>query len=193
MTSRTFSRWQSRMRREGAALRADLPAVVRYLGEELQPDGGRGWRVPGNGGLIIWQGDDELWRWSHFSVGQGGDAISYLTEFHDMTREDAVELLIQYSEDDWDSPGAERDRRAVRSTPRTANIRRTSSPSSEWRERGSGLVRDAEGDLWRNPELDVWDWLHGRGLRDETIRNARLGWIPEDAWCSRTWWGLEED
>jgi len=36
-------------------------------------------------------------------------------------------------------------------------------------------------------------WLHSRGLKDETIRKARLGWIPKDWWHRREEWGLPRE
>jgi hypothetical protein len=40
------------------------------------------------------------------------------------------------------------------------------------------VVEDATEQLWKPEGADALAYLHGRGLKDETIKSARLGWTP---------------
>jgi hypothetical protein len=50
-----------------------------------------------------------------------------------------------------------------------------------WQDFARGIVEEAEAALWSGRGSEARDYLHDRGLSDETIRAARLGLRPEDA------------
>jgi hypothetical protein len=54
----------------------------------------------------------------------------------------------------------------------------------------SKLVTMTKMNLWENQDLPVWDKLRQRGLSDQTIENAVLGWISRDRWDIRAKCGL---
>ncbi len=62
-----------------------------------------------------------------------------------------------------------------------------------WRAFALGLVEDAEKALWSDAGADARSYLEGRGLREETIRKARLGVFAVDRYFegifaeSRAW------
>lgn len=183
MKTRGRSISQSWMRKVGAARSADLPAALRDLGVSLERDSCRGWRVPGYGGLIVWQRDDESWGWKQFSTDEGGDSISYLIHRNEMTHKEAVETLAPYGHF---SPGESKSR-----SPRLrVALRKHTIPPKIWRDKASKLVEIARRELWADKDLAVWDWLRARGLRDDTIRIARLGWVHRDYYLGRKKWGL---
>jgi hypothetical protein len=172
------------MRKLCAALSANLPSALRDLGYQLTKDSERGWRTPGYGGLIVWQRDNETWGWSHFSSGRSGDTISFLTHWQQMNKKEAVEALIPYGNlriIKSISPASK-----SRSVLRNANI-----PPHKWIENASKLIKICRNELWESKGLKVWDWLHGRGLKDKTIRSARFGWNKNDYYFRREKWGLQ--
>lgn len=64
-------------------------------------------------------------------------------------------------------------------------------PSAEWRERAEAFVSQAVAALWSDAGFTARDWLHGRGLTDETLRRWQLGYRPADAWDDPAAWGLD--
>ncbi|MGC1717968.1 MAG: hypothetical protein WA746_03180 [Isosphaeraceae bacterium] len=81
-------------------------------------------------------------------------------------------------------------RRSANPTPRPATAPPASKPAkaaSPPPERPSvltladgalALLTEAATRLWTPEGTETLAYLHGRGLRDETIRAARLGWTP---------------
>jgi hypothetical protein len=183
MKRKTLTSIQPFMRKICSALSADLPSVLKKLGYELIKDSERGWRIPGYGGLIVWRRDDQTWGWNHFSSGRSGDAISFLTHCHEMSRKEAVETLTSY--------GCSCVVKTNSTTTRSRiDLRKPRIPPLSWIENASKLVDISQNKLWSNRELMVWKWLRGRGLQDKTIRNGRLGWIKDDVYFRREKWGL---
>ena len=178
-----------------AARFADLPAALEDLGRTLEHDSSRGWRIPGHGGLVVWQRDDQSWGWTHFSTGKGGDAIGFLTDWADMTFKEAVETLLKYSrsyshterDDDTDFLKGDRSRF------QRVMIRKIHPPREIWCDNARELVRIAQENLKSDRDLEVWHWLHKRGSDEETVLDAQLGWLPRDYFGRRHKWGLLEE
>lgn len=63
------------------------------------------------------------------------------------------------------------------------------APSDAWQERARAFVEYAHAQLWEN--ADALAYLHGRGLTDETIRAARLGWNPAQWRDAAAKWGQD--
>jgi len=57
----------------------------------------------------------------------------------------------------------------------------TNPPPDVWQARARQLIERAESALWDERGREALAWLHARGLNDETIRAARLGYIPKNA------------
>lgn len=99
-----------------------------------------------------------------------GDAIEYLRWKDGLSFPDACEVL-----------GGQR---TATSGPRTKNTRGTAPPAVRipttappgdlWQGRARSLVAYCEALLWETPAALAY--LRGRGLREDTIRRARLGW-----------------
>lgn len=51
-------------------------------------------------------------------------------------------------------------------------------PPADWQERAWHIVDDFADALWDQP--DVLDWLHNRGLADETLRAWQIGFCPAE-------------
>jgi len=66
-----------------------------------------------------------------------------------------------------------------------------SPPPVAWQERARTFVAYAEGQLWGDAGKIGLDWLHRRGLSDDTIRAWGLGWCPKALSDEPGKWGLE--
>ncbi len=75
-------------------------------------------------------------------------------------------------------------RKSSRSAP-------SSCDSEQWQKRAAALVDWAEGNLWVPAGRPGLDYLRGRGLTNDTIRAARLGYNPHDSYRDPGPWGLE--
>lgn len=174
------------------ALSADLPAFLRSIGRELIREGPYRWRVPGHGGLILKKSAEGFWKWFCFSTHKGGDAISFLREFEGMNTLEAIRALLRHSSTrsgigcTYLAPGKPQPTMYT-----TTKIKPVKLPPDPWREKAQKLVTVSKMKLWENPDTAVWSWLHNRGLNDETIRKANLGWISKNYWQDREDWGLE--
>lgn len=121
--------------------------------------------------------------------GRHGDCIDFLMEYVNMTRQEAVELLdLQDTQFGAEKPN----RRHVNS--------KDTAPSKKWQEAAMLIVERAERYLWHPGSAEgrkALAYLRGRGLKDETIRAARLGCVPlkDDKWYVGSFedWGLDPE
>lgn len=169
----------------------------------LEQDGIRLKRVAGtNGGEYAgacpWCGGRDRFRawpeedggrfWCR-GCGKTGDAIQYLRDFRGLSFKEACLEL-----------GREPSAKVVENVRHGGQVQHVApngdglpvtkpSPSLKWQERAGAFLNQAVETLWKNKE--ALSFLHGRGLRDETIRAALLGWNPKDRYEDREAWGLE--
>lgn len=66
-------------------------------------------------------------------------------------------------------------------------------PVQKWQDRGNAVVHAAQRGLWSPVGKEALDYLHGRGLTDETIQHFRLGYWPKWVEYKLSDWGLEGD
>ena len=66
-------------------------------------------------------------------------------------------------------------------------------PSDLWQQRAGAILRWSQGILWDGVYVKIREWLlEERGLTEETVKQAGLGWIPQDYYADRESWGLPE-
>lgn len=70
----------------------------------------------------------------------------------------------------------------------TAKPYQHNPPDSTWQARGRAFVAYAQEKLWQDDT--ALDYLRGRGLADETIRAAGLGWNPTEIRDKPASWGV---
>ena len=63
-------------------------------------------------------------------------------------------------------------------------------PSAAWQARGRVFYEAAEARLWEPTGSRALAYLRQRGLSEETIRTARLGYHAGDVWDKPDIWGL---
>ena len=54
-------------------------------------------------------------------------------------------------------------------------------PSDEWQDYAWEFVDESKECLWSDKGARALEWLHKRGLNDEIIRKAELGYNPKDS------------
>lgn len=114
-----------------------------------------------------------------------GDAIEYLRWRDGATFAEACEALGGART----ALAGPRTRNTPRSAPTLPRLSATGPPGAAWQARARAMVAHCEALLWENPEALAY--LRGRGLRDETIRAARLGWCPGGWQDAPDRWGLD--
>ncbi|HNT23307.1 MAG TPA: toprim domain-containing protein [Anaerolineales bacterium] len=65
-------------------------------------------------------------------------------------------------------------------------------PPAPWQGRGAAYVNQCASFLWGSAGAAALAWLHGRGLSDDTIHAARLGYNPGGYYDAPGAWGMAE-
>jgi len=66
-------------------------------------------------------------------------------------------------------------------------------PSEQWQSQSNGFLKWSSNILWNVRYALFRNWLDkDRGLQEKTIKDANLGWLPEDWYTERKIWGLPE-
>ncbi len=126
-------------------------------------------------------GDRDAW-WKCFACGRHGDAVKWLMDYRGMPYRDAVSML--------GIPQADPAHRHAFEPP----IQQPDTPPGEiWQTRARLLIKRAEDTLWGTPGKDARAWLRTRGLNDDTIRSAKLGYIPKQFTDRPEAWGKPND
>ena len=137
-------------------------------------------------------GQDRLRVWPNHEAGcgkwwcrvctQGGDAIQYVRLRDRASFRDAVQILA----------GAELSR-ARPETPALApdvGAEQHEPPSTEWQTAARHIVDQATTALWTEAGERARVWLKARGLSDDTLHAAQLGYLPTDWREEAEGWGL---
>ena len=107
-------------------------------------------------------------RWKCFGCGAEGDVLELVMRIRGIGVGEAMRFL---SGDAWGQATS-------RPNPQTASRREPPRPSGLPLADAEKLVTTSEESLWTHDGSRALDYLRGRGLTDETIRQHRLGWSP---------------
>ncbi len=118
--------------------------------------------------------------WKCFTCGKSGDAIQWKREYKGMSFREALDVL--------DIPVNSEHSKQKQPIQPSEN-----PPCEVWQARAMQLIERAEGVLWSQSGKDMLIWLRARGLCDETIKAARLGYIPKDYTENPKAWGTPSD
>jgi hypothetical protein len=142
-----------------------LSLLERELGEPLRryPNGWSRWACPLHGGVKPSLAACTS-HWKCHVCGQGGDSLSFIMALHGLDFAGALRYLGQ--------PGASRPKFQApkQETPISISL----DPQAL-----EDIARRAEAKLWAGDNRGR-DYLFGRGLSEDSIRQARLGYIPPD-------------
>jgi hypothetical protein len=67
---------------------------------------------------------------------------------------------------------------------------RRAAPTLRWQAMARRIAAEAAAQLWRPAGRSTLEWLQARGLRDDTLRRWRLGWLPKTLRFPAQHWGL---
>ncbi len=128
----------------------------------------------------VWPNRERPGYWCR-QCGRKGDAIQYLRDRDGLTYREACERLHLHMAD-------------PSSTNRPLHPPRlASAPPSPWQVKAQAFCDACEQALWFPVGAKALTYLRGRGLHDETIREARLGYHMAERWDAREAWGLQPD
>ncbi len=116
--------------------------------------------------------DDRGGRWWCRQCDKGGDVIAYEVEIGRMTPTEAYRAR----HGDQVTPSG-----APRTLPAPQAPEPTEPPDKAWQERAWEYVARAQFELWSDSGARALAWLLGRGLTDDAIQRAGLGYDPGDA------------
>ncbi len=128
----------------------------------------------------VWPHGDRPRYWCR-QCGRKGDAIQYLRDREGLTFRQACERLGK--------PLPERS--GQRSTPMPPPLAKP--PSHSWQARAQALIEACEQTLWMPMGAQALAYLHRRGLTDETIQAARIGYHVAERWENPQCWELPTD
>lgn len=100
--------------------------------------------------------------------GRKGDAVQYLRDRDGLTFAEAKDRL-----------GLPSERQQRPTTPRPRVDPEPAPPGVEWQAAARQVVSACASALWADGGAVALGYLRGRGLDDDTIWRARLGWNPE--------------
>jgi DNA primase len=134
-----------------------------------------------NPSLVVTNGDPSRPPfWKCFSCSKQGNAVKWVMEFRGVSYKDACQFLKL--------PPPDRGHRPSFEPP----VQQPDIPPGEiWQARAQLLIKRAVDVLWSSQGAGARAWLRARGLMDETIHKARLGYIPKDFIDAPKAWGIE--
>jgi len=165
-------------RRIEAAKRANLPGVLQNMGIELVPNG-KGYHFKEHDSLKLFQ-QDGLWLYKWWSRGgKVGDGMQYLQRHYGLSFPDAVEALS--GKMTFQNGSSQHVGQQNPNCPESKKKPQTWK-SKRWQTASERLIRVGQsGLLGPNGKGRLYYLIHHRGLRLDTIRKRRLGWLPAKA------------
>jgi DNA primase len=140
-------------------------------------------------GPCPWCGGEDRFRvWPHADrpgywcrqCGKKGDAIQYLMD-HDRLRFREACERVGHLPDERPCPGPQQ-------LPKLPPL--AIPPSEAWQAQARAFIERCEQVLWTPEGAPALDYLHRRGLQDDTIQAARVGYHPMERWENSEQWGL---
>jgi DNA primase len=125
----------------------------------------------------VWPDQGQSGRYWCRQCGKTGDPIRFLRDFRQLDFKEACRLLGRKPPVRTDDPQSR--------LPETSCI----IPHDPlWQEKALAFVDRSERTIQKYAPIQKW--LRNRGLKEQTILGARLGWNPEASYQSRKSWGL---
>ena len=124
--------------------------------------------------------------------GWKGDGIDYLRDLRGLSFREACEELGVTYKLEVPSSRAQRKQRRSRSLRRKPSPRtRCKAPCPAWQERAREIVYEAHERLFSAEGQRAKDYLHERGLSELVLREAGIGYLPEDSYEDPKRWSLQ--
>lgn len=172
---------------------------MNILLDLFKEDGGRPERVASTGGgewatacpvcggrdrFRVWPEEGEFGRYWCRGCGKGGDAIQYLRDIRGMSYQQACNFL-----------GKEPKLKTVAGNKQSRwQPRKLESPFKDWIKKASSFLLWTRQQLFSPKGKYALEFLiQKRGLSENTIKTAKLGYNPANFWKKREDWGLPSD
>lgn len=119
--------------------------------------------------------------------GAHGDAIKFVMLYNKCSFTEACEYLQEH----W---GLSLDGVSLPRPARAQETKEDTAPCDAWQRRAIAVVQEAVTFLWSDSEVArrALAYLKKRGLTEETIKRARLGYIVTERYELRSDWGLKD-
>jgi len=161
--------------------------------------------------FIVWPGKGRGGKYWCRKCNQRGDTIDYLTEHRKLPYREALKLIASEGKpgaipgddnsngnraaDSSSEQGIENLETSTGSielsnVSNTPNGSSPSLPCDQWQSKAGEYLLKAQKYLWQPSAKLALDWLHDRGLADETIKRAGLGACRVEQYETRKAWGL---
>jgi DNA primase len=128
----------------------------------------------------VWPYADKPGYWCR-QCDRKGDAIQDLRDRHGLTFGEACARLGQ------PLPNALYQRPIPKPPPLSK------APSATWQAKAQAFTASCERGLWTSGGAKALAYLYGRGLHEETLRVARIGYHLSEIWGKPEAWGMEAD
>lgn len=118
-----------------------------------------------------------------FSCGETGDLFDLIEKHENLTKSDATRRAIEL----FGSPSGYYFRKkdpVKRSTPKKEQPRKPIAPPVEWQRAIMPIAERAAEYIFTDKGTAAREYLHGRGIDDQTIKEKHIGYIPP---ISNTW------
>lgn len=145
----------------------------------------------GNDRFLIWPEHKGGRYWCR-ACEKKGDVIQYVRDTRNLTYFEALDYL------GIDKPQqAHKSQRRKRTGPTLFKPKTETLPPPLWMEKASKFLKWSQDQLWTPNGQAARDVLYGKGLTEDTIRAAGIGWNPgergKDLYRDRGGWGLEPE
>lgn len=137
--------------------------------------------------------DSETGRFWCRQCDWSGDGIDYLQELRGLSFREACEELRVTHKLEAPKGRAQRRQRCSSHRPKASSRRQDNPPSTAWQERARELVYEAHERLFNAEGQRARDYLHERGLSELVLREAGIGYLPEDSYEDPKRWSLQRE
>jgi DNA primase len=115
--------------------------------------------------------------------GKKGDAIQYLRDKDGLSYRDACMKLGV-------APAMNHSAKVSRIKKKVAFEEKHEPPGDKWQHYAGLYIETFQEWLWKEEVENARDFLYGKGISDESIKSAGLGWNPLARYLSREEWGI---
>jgi DNA primase len=139
------------------------------------------WRG-GHDRFLVWPNADRPGYWCR-QCDRKDDAIQYLRDHNNLTYPEACRQVGRSL--------AKLSRSAAMQLSQPPRL--ITPPTAVWQAKAWEFCQICEARLWTPAGDQALDYLHLRGLQDDTIEAARVGYHPTERWENAEQWGLEPE
>ena len=147
--------------------------------------GGEGGHNGKGGRFRIWPGEGRYWC---RECGRQGDSIQFLRDYKHLSFVQAKEFLGLDSANNGSGNNHIDHNRRNHDDHKEAPL--LQPPCQAWTESASAFLAESQSALWDERGVKALAWLRSRGLFDDTIHQASLGYNARDHYIEREVWGL---